>query len=191
MDYETPTIQKKTFLLIPYLADPLVPVYCRITLAAVIYRNRLGHGATISGLSKLIGFDRNTIKTHIKKLNAYVYSDDGKWFARSPINNDLHHRYKWKKKPVAAEWYRNILTIKLTSLSLPIKHRAAIVPVVLYDLLPNLKPKQTKAGLAKMLGIGRATVDRAITRLAESGWIRVEPISNARGVAGYHLTRCK
>ena len=80
--------QKKTFLLIPYLADKKVPIYARITLAAVIYRNRLGRGATISGLAKFTGFGRNTIKRHLKTLERYVYSEDGQWYAQNPLRSD-------------------------------------------------------------------------------------------------------
>ena len=56
------------FLQVPYLADPSIRVHERVTLAAVIYRNRIGKGATVPSLAKATGFDRHTIRDHLQKL---------------------------------------------------------------------------------------------------------------------------
>ena len=90
------TEEKTTFVLIPFLRDENVPIHARITLGGIIYRNRLGRGATISGLAKRLGFDRNTVKRHLKKLASYLYSEDGRWFAKCPLNSPLEFRYVWK-----------------------------------------------------------------------------------------------
>ena len=97
--------------------------------------------------------------------------------------------YKWKKQQSPGEWYKNILVIKATTLPLPINvncKRSGIVPLVLFDLLRHLKPRQTKRGLARMLGVGRATIDRAISRLKD--YFTFEPIETDRGVIGYTIS---
>lgn len=180
----------KPFLLIPYLADQDVPIHARLTLAAIIYRNRIGQGATIAGLSKMLGFDRKAIRRHLNKLNQYVYSDDGRWFARNPTNTPLAQRYKWKKIQTGNEWWQNILTIKAKTLPLPLGKtlRRGIVPMVLYDLLAHLKPKQTITGLSKMLGVDRRTVSRAIPPLVNAKHITATPIKTQRGIVGYEFS---
>ena len=123
--------EKATFVLIPFLRDANVPIHARITLGGIIYRNRLGRGATVSGLAKRVGFDRNTIKRHLKKLAAYLYSEDGRWFAKCPLNNPLEFRYVWKSDDrTARQWYQAIRTIKANSLRLPIapEGQRVIVP---------------------------------------------------------------
>jgi DNA-binding MarR family transcriptional regulator len=173
-----------TFLCIPYINDRL-PLYIRLTLAGVIYRNRINKGATVYGLAKLIGYDYNTIKAHLEKLASagYIQFDGGKWYAQSPINNDLFHHYKWKKKTDWAKpWWENIRTIKIRHLTLPLTKRRAIVPAVVLELLTNhLNKRQTIKGLADMLGVGKSTIQRAIKFLASKNWITYEMIVDSSG----------
>ena len=56
------------FVQVPYLADPSIRVHERVTLAAVIYRNRIGKGASVPWLAHTTGFDRHTIRDHLQKL---------------------------------------------------------------------------------------------------------------------------
>lgn len=182
--------EKTTFVLIPFLKDEHVPIHARITLGGIIYRNRLGRGATISGLAKRLGFDRNTIKRHLKKLTGYLYSEDGRWFATCPINSPLEYRYVWKSSDrTKTSWYQAIRFIKAKSLYLPISpdRQRVIVPLVLLALLGFVKGRQSKSGLAKMLGIGRPTVDRALARLVDRGLITMTPIRGQKGIESYDI----
>jgi DNA-binding MarR family transcriptional regulator len=180
--------EKTTFVLIPFLKDADVPIHARITLGGVIYRNRLGVGATISGLAKRLGFDRNTVKRHLKKLASYLYSEEGRWFAKCPLNNPLEYRYVWKNDDRTC-WHQAIRTIKAKSLRLPItpERQRVIVPLVLYDVLSFVKSRQSKSGLAKMLGVGRPTVDRALSRLVDRGLITMTPLRDGRGIVSYDI----
>ena len=190
MAKDTTNNAKKSFLLIPFLRDSSVPIHARVTLGGIIYRNRFA-GASISGLVRFLGFDRNTIKAHLKKLHSYVYRENGKWFARCPYNSELKFRYVWKKGSDKDHWYQNIRTIKAESLPLPITAQAQrmIVSSVLYDLLGFLEPRQTKRGLSRMLGISWETCDRALARLVDDGLITMEPITGKRGIEGYNIKR--
>ena len=185
------TKEKTTFVLIPFLKDAGVPIHARITLGGIIYRNRLGKGATIAGLAKRLGFDRNTIKRHLQKLKSYVYSENRRWFAKCPLNSPLEFRYVWKSgDKTTAHWYQAICTIKTRTLYLPItpERQRIIVPAVLCEILSFQKKRpQSKAGLAKMLGIGRSTVDRALARLVDRGFIAMTPIRGPHGIAGYDI----
>ena len=121
-------------------------------------------------------------KGTLEKLVSYVYSEDGQSFAKCPLNSPLEFRYVWKKgDKTTTHWYQAIRTINAKSLPLPTPDRQrAIVPLVLYDLLGFIKPRQSKSGLAKMLAVGRPTVDRALTRLVDRGLITMTPVRGPR-----------
>lgn len=150
------------FLFLPKIYDPDLPFKQRITLAAILYRNRIHRGASLRWLSEITGFDRQTIKRHVLSLAdlGYAHEKNKTWFLVSPESEELIGKYRWKKYESDKGTFANIQTIKIT---LPLTNH--LLAVVLYAVLSVSKPEQSIRGLARLLGSSRNSIAAAIADL--------------------------
>jgi DNA-binding MarR family transcriptional regulator len=171
------------FIAVPKIYDAAVPLRSRIIIGAILFRRRLNRGAAIRWLAEFTGFDRTTIRRHLKALEKanYVFRHRGEWLVNNPTDSPLELRYKWKKNAKAGDkWWDKIQTFHL---KLPIPYARTFVPYCVLAGLKHLKsPQQTISGLGKMFGVPRGTMQRAIKYLVRKKHISTEPIINAVGL---------
>jgi hypothetical protein len=189
--------EEKRFLRLPYVKDPKTPLYARVTLAAILFRQRLEDrakfkGATVYWIARYTGIGYHTVKRHIKTLlDRPLIKETTKGYYEA-VNSPLYARKKIKTGKTA-KWFDAICTLRLP-LPLPRKDgKPLLLPVVLMELLRHCRQEQTETGLGKMLGVSRQAVARAIALLdkqklihAEKQWI-VYP-SGKRFPNGFKLT---
>jgi hypothetical protein len=164
---------RPSFFSVPKINDRRINVRQRIVLAGVIYRLRLGKGASVKWLANVTGFDRcRTVKKALVTLAecGYIYQQDRQWFARNPYHADLLF-YLWRQNQIHKEWYKNIRTMRL---GLPFDREVNLVAWALSETLPYIKPYQTKSGLGKMLGETRWAIRGALDLLQDNGLLALE-----------------
>src|SRR5271157_5519649 len=152
-----------TFLSMPKIKNADITLRERVTLAWLIYRNRFA-GATVSWLSDKSYFDRKTVREHLKTLAAanYAVETDKGWVA---IDNGRYaHKDDWAGK----KWFEGICYFRVNLPSRPIKNwtRQCIFMLVLYSK-SFVSHRQTTTGIARMLGVSRASVVAAIDYLTK------------------------
>jgi len=165
----------------------------RVTLAWLIYKNRFA-GATVSWLSDKSYCDRKTIRAHLKTLAAknYAVETDAGWVA---IDNPRYvHKDECGGKPLG----KSICYFRVNLLpNRPIKNwtRQCIYMLVFYSKSFTSK-RQTTTGIAKMLGVSRASVISAIdylTKINAKGngpWIAAASIIGDNGQkVGWKLSK--
>lgn len=190
---ETPKAQeKKHFLRLPYVKDSETPLYARVTLAAILFRQRLEDrpkfkGASVYWISKYTGIDYKTVKRHIAILldRQFIKETDGQFQA---VKSSRYVFKKIGKAKQGGKWFDNLNTLKL---ALPLTMKACkpgltkkgkptkkgtplLLPVVLMELLRHCRNEQTEKGLAMMLGVSRQAVGRAIEVLVSCKLITAE-----------------
>ena len=165
----------------------------RVTLAWLIYRGRFA-GASVSWLSKKTYFDRKTVRKHLKKLAAkhYAVETDHGWVA---IDNE---RFVHKEDCAGKKWFEGICYFRVNlPPDRPIKNwtRQCLFMLVLYSKSFTSR-RQTTTGIAKMLGVSRASVISAIDYLTKINakdngpWIAAASIIGDNGQkAGWRITK--
>ncbi|MGA2259793.1 MAG: hypothetical protein ABSG53_34380 [Thermoguttaceae bacterium] len=133
----------------------------RVTLAWLIYRGRFA-GASVSWLSKKTFFDRKTVRKHLEKLAAkkYVVETDNGWVA---IDNE---RYTHKDDRTGKKWFEGICYFRVNLPDRPIKNWTNHCLFMLVHYSKGFTSRrQTTTGIARMLGVSRASVIAAIDYL--------------------------
>ena len=165
----------------------------RVTLAWLIYRGRFA-GASVSWLSRKTYFDRKTVRKHLKNLAAkeYAVETDHGWAA---IDNE---RYVHKDDCAGKRWFEGVCYFRVNlPPDRPIKNwtRQCLYMLVLYSKSFTSR-RQTTTGIAKMLGVSRASVIAAIdylTKINAKGngpWIAAASIIRDNGQkAGWRLSK--
>ena len=150
--------QQTTFLAMPKLRRANITLRERVTLAWLIYRGRFA-GASVSWLSKKTFFDRKTVRKHLNKLAAKKYAvetEDG-WVA---IDNE---RYTHKDDCVGKKWFEGICYFRVNLPNRPIKNWTTQCLFMLVHYSKSFTSRrQTTTGIARMLGVSRASVIAAI-----------------------------
>ena len=162
-----------TFLAMPKLRRADITLRQRVTLAWLIYRGRFA-GASVSWLSKKTYFDRKTIRQHLKKLAAKKYAvetEDG-WVA---IDNERYaHKDDRAEKQCCAsttivrrtKWFEGICYFRVNLPDRPIKNWTNHCLFMLVHYSKSFTSRrQTTTGIARMLGVSRASVIAAIDYL--------------------------
>jgi Mn-dependent DtxR family transcriptional regulator len=180
------------FLSIPLMKLGGCPIRQRIVLAAIIYRTRINHGASVRWIARSTGYTWKTAAAYVKALEAsgYISHRGDGWMANEPAGKMI--LYVWKKKP-AAEWFNSIRTYKLPMPMANHGHKMPVVGLALYHSLKGSRSRQTVTGLANMLGVSRRSIQKSLAHMIRKGMIEMKPIfmtleSGERQIRSYDIS---